>query len=283
MKFKALFITFNAVLILSFILIFFAPLFFMGEESFLLVVKQNILIVVIFLVFLAVFNTYFIINLRFYSFLEKEDWNGLIGYLEERIFKKGSVRSSYVKILINSYLVTSHIDGIKKLEKHLMGKNPSRIQKYSVQFSLPYLLSNNPQEAETFFNSLLEMSGTHHRDWIRWNYAFSLLQQNKEEEGKNTLLSLLHITGDMVLLMLTLYLLDSYSARDADIKEQVETAAKTLRSSHPEDGWQRILEAARKKNIEVLMLSQIIKDAAAWFYKQDTPTGPENKVSAGSE
>jgi hypothetical protein len=266
MKFKALFITFNVVLILSFILIFFAPLFFMGEESFLLVVKQNIIIVIIFLVFLAVFNTYFIFNLRFYSYLEKEDWRGLIGYLEQRIFKKGSLRSSYIKILINSYLVTSHLDGIKRLEKHLAAKNPARIQKYSIQFSLPYLLANNPQEAETFFNSLLEMSGTHHRDWIRWNYAFSLLQQNKETQGKNTLLSLLHITTDLVLLMLTLYLLDSYSARDAEIKEQVETTVKTLQAAHPEESWNKILESARKKNIEVLMLSQIIKDAAAWFY-----------------
>ncbi len=282
MKFRALFITFNVVLILSFILIFFAPLFFMGQESFLLVVRQNILIVIIFLAFLAVFNTYFIFNLRFYSYLEKEDWNGLIGYLEERIFKKGSVRSSYIKILINSYLVTSHMDGIQKLEKHLTRKNPARIQKYAIQFSLPYLLSNNPEEAETFFNSLLEMSGTHHRDWIRWNYAFSLLQQNKETQGKNTLLSLLHITNDMVLLILTLYLLDSYSARDPDIKEQVESSAKTLRDAHPEDSWNKIMETARKKNIEVLMLSQIIKDAASWFYEKGIQARTTEASSAGS-
>ncbi len=274
MKFKALFITFNLVLIISFVLIFFAPLFFMGEESFLLVIRQNLIIIIIFIAFLIVFNTYFLLNLRFYSYLEKEDWNGVIVFLENCIFNKGSTRNSYIKILINSYLVTSHIDAIIKLEKHLMKKRPALVQRYSTQFSIPYLLSGKPQEAESFFNSLLEMAGTHNRDWIRWNYAFALLQQNKEEQGKNGLLSLLHITKDIVLLLLTLYLLDSYSARDHEIKEQVESTLKTLRENYTEGVWQKFLEASKKKNIEVLMLSQIIRDAAAWFFnkKQEEKT-----------
>jgi hypothetical protein len=268
MKFKALFITFNFVLIISFVLIFFAPLFFMGEESFFFIINQNLIIIIIFLVFLIAFNTYFLLNLRCYSYLEKEDWAGLVSFLENSIYKKGSTRSSYIKILINSYLVTSHVEAIKKLEKHLLKKKSALVQRYSTQFSIPYLLSSKQQEAENFFNSLLEMAGTHKRDWIKWNYAFSLLQQNKEEQGKNVLLSLLHIAKDIVLLVLTLYLLDSYSARDHEVKEQVENSLKTLREKYSESEWQKALTTAKKKNIEVLMLSQIIRDAAAWFFKE---------------
>ncbi|MBN1797372.1 MAG: hypothetical protein JW822_02265 [Spirochaetales bacterium] len=274
MKFKALFLIFNLVLVISFVLIFFAPLIFMGEESFLLVLRQNLIIIIIFLVFLIAFNTYFLLNLRFYSYLEKEDWNGLITFLENCIFNKSSTRSSYIKILINSYLVTSHIEAIKKLEKHLMQKRPASVQKFSTQFSIPYLLSNKPEEAENFFNSLLEMAGTHNRDWIRWNYAFALLQQNKEEQGKNCLLSLLHMTNDIVLLLLTLYLLDSYSARDHEVKEQVAVTLKALREKYTKEALQKALEISKKKNIEVLMLSQIIRDASAWFFKEKAEKEP---------
>jgi len=281
MKFKALFITFNLVLILSFILIFFAPLFFMGEESFLLVARQNLLIIIVFLVFLSVFNIYFLLNLRFYSYLEREDWKGLISFLENNIYNKGSTRSSYIKILINSYIVTSNLEEIKKLEKHLRDKSPTRIQKYSIQFSLPYLLSDNPEEAESFFNSLLEMAGTHHRDWIRWNYSFSLLQQNKEEDGKNTLISVLHITKDIVLLVLTLYLLDSYSARDPEVKEQVTRTVRSLKAEYSEGRWNKILEKTRKHNIEALMLSQIMQDAASWFFKRETASAAVTPAAGG--
>jgi hypothetical protein len=268
MKFKALFIIFNVVLIVSFVLIFFAPLIFLGEENFLLVIKQNLPISALFLLLLLFFNIYFLLNLRFYSYLEKEDWNGLIGYLENSIYKRGSTRSSYIKILINSYLVTSNIEDIKKLEKYLMKKSPSRVQKFSTQFSIPHLLSHNPEEAEDFFNSLLEMGGTHNRDWIKWNYAFSLMQQNKEEQGKNVLVSLLHFTRDAVLLLLTLYLLESYAKRDAEIKEETEKSMAALKANCPEKTWEKILEEAKKKNIEVLMLSQIIKDASSWFFNK---------------
>jgi hypothetical protein len=267
MKFKIIFIFFNIVIISSFLLIFLSPLFVMGPTGFLYLLQQNFIFGVLFVVFLAAFNFFFFKNWRYYSYLENEDWNALISYLENCIYRKRSTRVGYIRTLLNAYVVTSNMAGIGRLEKHFSEKKAGVIERFSLQFSVPYLLSNKPQAGEAFFASLLNQPGTHHREWMRWNLAFSLLQQNKTEPAKQELLELLEHPRDFVLTLLVLYLLEPYSQKDGETGEKVAQALVAYRGTVTRPRWEALFEKA-KKNIEVLMLSQIIGDASKWFFQE---------------
>jgi hypothetical protein len=267
MKFKVIFVIFNIVIIASFMFIFLSPLFVMGPEGFLYLLQQNYIIGIIFFVFLAAFNIFFFKNWRYYSYLENEDWNALITYLENCIYRKRSARTGFIRTLLNAYIVTSHMAGISRLEKHFSEKKPGVIERFSLQFGVPYLLGNKPQEGEAFFASLLNRPGTHHREWMRWNLAFSLLQQNKTEPAREELLDLLAHSRDFVLTLVVLYLLDPYAKKDPETGEKVAQALAAQRAKVSRERWDGIFEDA-KKNIEVLMLSQIIGDASKWFFQE---------------
>ncbi|MBN1524628.1 MAG: hypothetical protein JW904_09100 [Spirochaetales bacterium] len=269
MKFKFIFIIFNIFLLFAFLFIFLAPLFILNPADFYYLLKENIYIAVIFFVFLLLFNIYFFANWKFYSYLEREDWGALISFLEDAIYKKGSLRKNYIKVLLNSAVVTSQIDKIRELEKYLFQKKPEFVEKYATQFSIPYLLGGKPEEAESFFAALLTRSNIRERDWIRWNFAFSLLQQNKIDQAKRELFLLLDTTKDIPVLFLTLYMIESYAARDITIKEKVETIRDDYRKKIPVEKWNQLCEKA-KQNVEALILSQILDDAARWFFGDDT-------------
>jgi hypothetical protein len=267
MKFKIIFIIFNIVILSSFLFIFLSPLFVMGPAGFLYLLQQNYIIAVVFLIFLAGFNFFFFKNWRYYSYLENEDWSSLVSYLEECIYRKRSSRVGYIRTLLNAYVVTSNMAGINRLEKHFSEKKAGVIERFSLQFSIPYLLGSQPQTGETFFASLLNRPGTHYRDWMRWNLAFSLLQQNKIEPAKRELVALLEHSNDFVLTLLVLYLLEPYSQKDGETGEKVSQALVAYRGTITKSRWQSLFENA-KKNIEVLMLSQIIGDASKWFFQE---------------
>ncbi|MBN2353848.1 MAG: hypothetical protein JXD23_14840 [Spirochaetales bacterium] len=267
MKFKIIFIIFNIVIISSFLFIFLSPLFVMGPAGFLYLLQQNYVIAVVFFVFLAGFNLFFFKNWRYYSYLENEDWNSLITYLEDSIYRRRSTRVGFIRTLLNAYVVTSNMAGISRLEKHFSERKPSVVERFSLQFGIPYLLGNQPQAGEAFFASLLNQPGTHHREWMRWNLAFSLLQQNKIEPAKRELVALLDHSGDFVLTLLVLYLLEPYSQKDRETGEKVSRALVAYRGKITKPRWEALFEDA-KKNIEVLMLTQIIGDASKWFFQE---------------
>ncbi len=78
MKFKAIYILFNVVLVVSFLVIFLMPVFLLGSDYFSLFWTRNWVIAVVFVVTLAALNTYFLLNWGLFTRLEREDWPGLI-------------------------------------------------------------------------------------------------------------------------------------------------------------------------------------------------------------
>ena len=266
MKFKTIFIIFNIVIIFSFLFIFFMPLILLGGEHFSAFFLKNWFIGILFLTTLGLFNLYFINNWMLFSLLEKEDWAALIRYLEKRIYEEKSLRSHYVKILINSYLVTSNLKGIMKLQNELSGRKPSLIQKHALQFGIPYLLDNKPEESEKYFGKLL--SSTKVRDvlWIRWNYAFSILQLKQAEGAKIEFLKLLDFSKEPIVCLLSLYLLNSFPASDVMLRVRVDAKINDFRRSYSTEQWKTRLERS-KENIEVLILSKIIKEASDWIFE----------------
>src|SRR5208283_3787589 len=119
MKMKAIFILLNVVLILAFLVIFFTPLLLLVRDWFSLFWSRNWPIAIIFVVTLGGVDTYFLLNWRLFQGLEKEDWAAVAGTLEHRIFGGGPVFAANVRILLNTYLLTSNTEGILTLEAYL--------------------------------------------------------------------------------------------------------------------------------------------------------------------
>lgn len=265
MKFKTIFIVFNLVIVFSFAFIFFMPLLMLGQGYFPLMLEQNLIPALLFVFTLIIINSYFLSNWKLFNLLEAENWPQLIEFLEEEIFTRNRIRGSYIKMLINAYLLSSAIEKITSLEAHIAERKPLLINRYAIHFGIPYLLKRSPGEAENYFSKLIAASKVHSRVWVQWNYAFSLMQQHKFDDAKEILMALAENRKDHLLLLLTLYLLDSFSKNDAVVAAAVSAGCEYLKKRYTQNSFQKKLERSHK-NIEVLLLSRIFDDALGWLF-----------------
>ena len=272
MKLKTIFIVFNLVVVLAFLSIFMVPLFVLGVEYFSFFASRNWIAALLFAVTFLGANLYFLRNWQLFGLLEREDWPVLVTWLEERIYRRGRLRASWVRLLANAYLLTSAIDGIRRLEDHLAGKRPALLRRHPLPFGLPYLLKSPPAEAQAWFARQASLPGVRHRDWLRWNSAFCLLQDQQLDAARAELLELQDSRSvrDPLLHLLTLFMLDSFSKADPAVRTQVEGRKQALRRRYRRPQLERVVERSRG-NMEVLILSRLVRDALEWLY--GTPQG----------
>ncbi|MBN1699657.1 MAG: hypothetical protein JW881_19230 [Spirochaetales bacterium] len=267
MKFKTIFIIFNAIIILSFLFFFTMPFFIIGFDQFLHSLPKYWITLTLFLVTLGILNSYFIKNWKFFSYLENEDWYGLINYLETRIYQKDRISGYSIKILLNSYLCTSNIEGMKRLEYYIKGKKPSLIASYAVQFSIPYLISGNASESEAFFEKLLRLKNLKSRAWIMWNYGISQMQLNKLGQAKDTFAALISPSQDHIVFLLSMFMIKNLPGLDDSDKEKLESGKEAFLRLYTKNKWIKKLDK-QKSNIQIMSLYRIIKEATDWIFPE---------------
>jgi len=265
MKMKAIFLLLNAVLALAFLVIFFTPLFLVGGDWFSLFWTRNWPIAVVFVLTLVAVDTYFLLNWKLFSGLERENWGEVAGFLEDRIFKRGRISTPRVRLLLNTYLVTSNTEAILALEAYLTGKKPGIIPRFSLPFGIPHLLSKEPKDAEAWFRSMLALPRLADRDWVSWNHAFSLLQTRESDAARTELSALVDKVSDPVLLLLTIYLLDVLARNDAAVESRVSSKRDLLKARHTPASLQKAIEKSGA-NIQVVVLSRLLHDASQWLF-----------------
>jgi hypothetical protein len=266
MKFKSIFIVFNIVIAFSFLFFFLMPVFILGLNSFLLFFSKYWIALALFLMLLVGFNVYFILNWKFFRLLEKEDWYGLINHLENKIYNNRRISKRSIKILLNTYLCTSNSEGIKKLALFLKKQKPSLVSFFSLRFSIPYLVSDTPEESEFFFKRLLEDEKLKHRDWITWNYGIILMQEKKRDEAVTTFSSLLFPKVDSIIYLLALYMLNSLCSEDNKrLKNTIDLAKEEFTKDHTLQELTEKIEK-NKNNIQVLSLRSTIMEALKWIF-----------------
>jgi len=273
MKFKTIYILFNAVILISFGFIFLMPLLLLGSDYFTLFVSKNWIAGVLFLFTLIIINGYFLGNWKLFRLLENEDWHGLIRLLEQRAYQKGRMRRGSIKMLINAYVVTSSVDKISGLESLLREKKPTLLKTYALQFGIPYLLKmkDDPKSAETYFGRAAELKSVPHRDWLRWSYASSLLLQRQFEAAKVTLLDLLDSDPDLVLELLTVHGLSFFANLDPELAKRVEVERKRLAGRFTAEQWDKKIES-NSRHIQIVLFNGIIRDAKQWLFDQTADT-----------
>lgn len=265
MKFKSIFIVFNIVIAFSFLFFFLMPVFILGMDSFLRFFSTYWIALVLFLLLLIVFNVYFIMNWKFFRLLENEDWYGLINFLENRIYNRRIISKRSIKILLNTYLCTSNSEGIRKLALFLRKQKPYLVSLFSLRFSIPYLISDAPEESELFFKHLLQDEKLKHRDWITWNYGIILMQQKKREEATTNFSSLLFPNVDAVIYLLALYMLNSLCSDNKRLKNTLDLAKEEYAKAHSLKELTEKIEKD-KNNIQILSLRSTIQEAFKWMF-----------------
>jgi len=264
MKLKAIFVILNVVLGVAFLVIFLTPVFMLGGDWSSLFWSRNWPIALVFLLALGAVDVYFLLNWSLFDGLEKEDWTRVAGFLEKRIYHHGWVSPMRVRLLLNTYLVTSNTESILALETFLRGRKPRLINQFSLQFGIPYLLAKDPKEPEAFFRGLLA-GKVAERDWMRWNHAFSLLQMKSPAEARPELTSLAQSGRDPVLQLLSIYLLDVVSRDDPAQEQEVLSLRTSLRDRVTQPELMKAIEKAGN-NMEVIVLSRMLREAVDWLY-----------------
>ena len=260
MKFKTIFFLFNIVLIIAFLFVLLMPILLIGQNYFSLFISKDWFVLVLFFLCIAGVNIYFILNWKLFRLLETEDWQMLSRYLEEQVYKKKRIRKIYVKMLLNVYFLNSEMDKINKLEEYLKNEKPQYLLYFSVEFGIPYLINSDAVSSESYFGKLLASRKTANVEWIRWNYAFALMQKKEFEAAKAELLKLYGESTNPLIFLLTLYLLDSFAKMDIGVKSKVDEGIKKLRNMYGLKKIDKELES-NSDNIEVVILSQIIREA----------------------
>ncbi len=132
----------------------------------------------------------------------------------------------------------------------------------ALPFGLPYLLRGDPQAAADYFGPLAAQAGVADRGWIRWNYAFSLMQLQKQGEAGAELQALLAENPAPELRLLGLYMLAACPG--PGLREQAERGRKELAGRLSPEQWRRRLEGGGG-NPQITLLAPILREARDWL------------------
>ena len=268
MKFKVIFILFNVVILISFLVIYFMPLIMLGWDYTRVFWSKNWGLPVLFVGIIGLLNGYFIMNWKLFGLLEREDWPELIAYLEGKTYSKKFILPQQIRILINAYLVRSDLDAIGKLEGFLQKEREHLIPRFALAFGIPYLLRNNGAEMRDYFSRFLEIK-SRDRYWIRWNYAFALILQGEREKAREVLMGITDQKKEPVLSLLTLYLMDSLKSEDEVTRNAVASGIDEIAKRFTPTTWAREVEKS-KNNIQVVILSKLVEEATDWVFAEET-------------
>jgi hypothetical protein len=264
LKFKTLYILFNAVIVAAFLFIFLLPLVLLGVDYFRLFAQKNWIAGILFLATLIIINGYFAFNWKLFRLLEREDWPALIRLLEDSIYRRGRLRKSSCRLLLNAYLLTGNTEPVAALEARVRRDRPGLLPALALPFGLPYLLRGDPAAAAAYFGPLAGERGVTDRGWVRWNYAFSLMQLKKHEQAGTELEGLLAERPAPELRLLSLYMLSSFGR--PELRELAGRGREELAGKTTPEQWRKRSEAGGG-NPEITLLAPILREAREWLFK----------------
>lgn len=236
----------------------------LGAEYSRVFFKDSWYFFLVFVLTIGFIDAYFLINWKLFTLLESENWDGLISYLENRIYSKKNLYGYLIRILANTYLIKSNIDGISRLEELIRREKPGLLKKMVLSICVPHITGGNSEKMEAFFGEFVEEKGVRKADWVRFLYSFSLLINNKRDEASNSLLALCDRKVSPILQLLIIYALNPFAEKG---EACVELRKKELLSKYSRSKMERELEQVND-NVIALVLNKFSKEAIQWLYKE---------------
>ncbi len=278
MKFKVIFLLFNGIIAVSFLFVFLMPLFFLGPDYARVFWLENWYLAAVFIVIIGGLNTYFALNRQLFSLLESEDWQGLKAYLEYRVFTKKRFSQQHIRILINTYIVLSEPEKIRDLETELHTRNSRLVPRLALEFGIPRLLRNNPDEMIEYYDRYRNNPKAEQRDWLTWSYSFAVMQKQRSDEARDVLLGLSEHTREPLVRLFSLYLLDAFREADSELAQRLDEHKAEFRRRYGSGKLQREIEKNRA-NLQVVVLARLVKNAEEWVMSDSNTTEDAGAVS----
>lgn len=226
--------------------------------------KDKWYLALFFVVVLAGLNVYFGKNWKLFTFLESENWSELITHLEHQVMIKKKLTSRKVQLLLNTYLLHSTMDSIKKFSEFIDAEKPKLKERFVLQFGVPFLVENDPKGITDYFGKYIEVSSIQ-SNWIDFCYSFGLILQKNIEDGKTKFFFLLEKKPSALLTLLSLYLLDSILFEDNEEKQKIIKDKEEFSRKYTK-GLLDHEVSKNKTNIVVIVLMKVITQAVEWLY-----------------
>jgi len=269
MKFKALLVTFNIVLILSFITIFLLPLFLLDGTFMVEFWRKNWFFSVIFLVVILAVNGIFISQWKMLSCLENEDWPALSQYLENEVFTLKRYNPRRIRLLCDALLLLGDFATIRRLEAVIREKRPAMLAGLSVRLSSAAMLSG---DYEYMFSIADRPSGTSgpDDDWRDFLAGFALHLGRKFQLAADRFEPLALRARDPLVAALSAYLAGEVLAgnlpgRKVSLSAVASEARSRVLAQCSRKKWDERVETA-KGEMHAVILGKLIDEAAAWLY-----------------
>ena len=272
MKFKALFVIFNIVLILSFLTIFLLPFFILDGSFMAEFWRNNWYFGAIFIVVLAVVNGLFLSQWKMLSCLEREDWPALARLLEGRIIGKKHFTKRSVRLYCDSLILLSDFEGLKKLSTSLESGKPTLFARLSPRFAAAAILSGEYDAAYRIAMAQVHGLDREGGEWRAFYAAFSRHLAHKPAEAADGMLALARGARDPIVAVLSGYLCQGVLARSIEGRVPELSAAASeaqlrVGAVFTLDRWTRYVEEA-KADMQVVILGKLIAEATAWLFSQ---------------
>ncbi len=269
MKFKALFITFNIVLFLSFLTIFLLPFFVLDGTFMADFWVKNWFFGIIYIIILFAVNFVFLSHWKMLAFLEKEDWPALARYLEGEVFGKKKYGKRNVGLLCDALLLLGDFTTLSRLETVLRTDRRRLFASLGVKFAAAGLLSGDYAALHALASSLAGEQGAD-ADWLSFYAAFSLHLSKQFVEAGAGFRTLAENARDPLVTALSGYLAALLAARDSGTgKAGLEAAAGAAKgrivARYGRKKWDAMVEDA-KADMQVVVLGKLIEETGVWLY-----------------
>ncbi len=249
-------------MLISFAAVFLLPLTVLGYDYAKNFWFSNWYLPVVFIILIAVFNIFFLSNWSVLKHVEDENWASLKPILEDRIYNRGKTNYTNVKLLINSYYLTSDIDALFRLEEHVAEKKPSVYSKTELMFVSGRLLKNDSDATEKYLEEKIS-SSSQPNIWVEFNYCFTLVLQQKFDKAAEFLPSLIERSRDRIVKLCSIYLL--FLASGIKGKEITDPMRTGFVSETSREKIGNIIRKG-KGELHVLFFTRIIDQAVEWAY-----------------
>jgi hypothetical protein len=270
LKFKSIFIIFDAIILFFLLLLTVMPIFTLGPSlaaDFLASIWPLFLVFLLALIFL---NVFYAVKYPLFRLLEMEDWPALIRYLEQKVIQDGHYSASLVRLLANTYLVMSDSTGVISFEAKVAIAKPALLESNALIFGAARILKGDYSGAAAFFRSRLNGGAKRDRDWLQWYYGFSLLLERHFEEAAGQFRALAGFSADAMVTGLASWFLFDVLAKNTDQGEAALKAAGEGRVRLRKDiktrkDWEKE-EAKLETEVHAVILKKYIDKAADWIY-----------------
>jgi len=264
MKFKTLFISFNIVLIISSLMVFFMPVLIFDGQLMLDFWKTNWYFGLVLVIVLIILDSVFIFNWKTLSLLEAEDWPALAAWLEKRVFSDGCLTNRTIRLLADALLIMADFDTAERLENLLAEKRPDLLARSADRLVAIRLIGKRYAGFCEFAKTCAEMKHSN-RDWLHFYAAFVLRIQNNWADAADRLSRLCVEARDPVVLALSAYLLPSVQgSHTSGATQTVEAARLQLQRSYSARSFKRVLDSARGETHSAVF-GTLLNELPSWF------------------